>query len=169
MDIKIKKWEINYIKWKNILLMVKKMFFGEFENTLDIKGRVSIPAKFREEIGDVFYISPGLNNSLLLYPEAEFEDMYSSISSLSATNPSALAFTRIFNSITTKCEFDKLGRVGLSKVQIDFAKIGKEIIFIGMDNRIEIWSKDIWTRIKAQSIDYDSLVEELSRKGLRFN
>lgn len=145
------------------------MFFGEFENTLDIKGRVSIPAKFREEIGDVFYISPGLNKSLLLYPEAEFQDMYSSISSLSATNPSALAFTRIFNSITTKCEFDKLGRVSLSKVQIDFAKIGKEIIFVGMDNRIEIWSKDIWEGIKAQSMDYDSLVGELSKKGLRFN
>lgn len=145
------------------------MFFGEFENTLDIKGRVSIPAKFREEIGDVFYISPGLNKSLLLYPETEFEDMYSSISSLSATNPSALAFTRIFNSITTKCEFDKLGRVNLSKVQIEFAKIGKEIIFVGMDNRIEIWSKDIWNDIKAQSMDYDSLVGELSKKGLRFN
>lgn len=145
------------------------MFFGEFENTLDVKGRVSIPAKFRDEIGDVFYISPGLNSSLLLYPEPEFEDMYSSISSLSATNPSALAFTRIFNSITTKCEFDKLGRVSLSKVQIDFAKIGKEIIFVGMDNRIEIWSKDVWNKIKAQSMDYDSLVGELSKKGLRFN
>ena len=145
------------------------MFFGEFENTLDVKGRVSIPAKFREEIGDVFYISPGLNSSLLLYPEGAFADMYSSISSLSATNPSALAFTRIFNSITTKCEFDKLGRVGLSKVQIDFAKIAKEIIFVGMDNRIEIWSKALWDSIKAQSMDYDSLVGELSKKGLRFN
>lgn len=129
------------------------MFMGEFQHNLDAKGRIIVPAKFREGLGDSFVITRGLDTCLFAYPMDEWKALEEKLKKLPLTKKDARAFTRFFFSGAIECEIDKQGRVNLPANLRSYSKLEKECVVIGVSNRIELWSKEIWE-------DYFSKSEE---------
>ncbi|MDD5747178.1 MAG: division/cell wall cluster transcriptional repressor MraZ [Candidatus Omnitrophica bacterium] len=124
------------------------MFYGEFEHSLDKKSRVIIPAKFREALKDnfveKFYITRGLDGCLFLFTEEEWKKQEQKFRGLSFTKAEARKFNRLFFSGAGELVCDRQGRVLLPQYLKEYAQIDKDIVFIGVSNRIEIWSKSRW-------------------------
>jgi len=120
------------------------MFMGEYHHTIDEKGRIIIPAKFREMLGDTFIVTRGIENCLFVYPNDEWQKIVTKLESLPFTRRDARQFVRFFLSGATIAEFDKQGRVNLTSPLIDYAKLQKDCVVIGTGSRLEIWSKEDW-------------------------
>ncbi|MFS0643585.1 division/cell wall cluster transcriptional repressor MraZ [Siminovitchia sp. 179-K 8D1 HS] len=129
------------------------MFMGEYRHNIDTKGRLIVPAKYREHLGECFVITRGLDQCLFGYPLSEWKSIEEKLKALPLTKKDARAFTRFFFSGAVECELDKQGRVNLPASLLDYAKLEKECVILGVSNRFEIWSKDIWE-------DYFSASEE---------
>ncbi|MBU9712413.1 division/cell wall cluster transcriptional repressor MraZ [Evansella tamaricis] len=129
------------------------MFMGEYHHTIDEKGRMIIPAKFREELGSTFVVTRGMDKCLFVYPEKEWRQLEQKLKSLPFTKKDARAFTRFFFSGATECELDKQGRVNIAQTLRSYAILEKECVVIGVSNRVEIWSKGIWEEYFAESED----------------
>ncbi|WP_026690005.1 division/cell wall cluster transcriptional repressor MraZ [Alteribacter aurantiacus] len=129
------------------------MFMGEFRHNIDEKGRMIIPAKFREDLGSSFVVTRGLDQCLFVYPEQEWRHLEEKLKTLPFTKKDARAFTRFFFSGATECELDKQGRANIASVLRSYAKLEKECVIIGVSNRVEIWSKEIWEEYVAESED----------------
>ena len=121
-----------------------KMFIGEYHHTIDEKGRIIIPAKFREELGDSFIVTRGLENCLFVYPNSSWEKICNKLNSLPFTKKDARVFNRFFMSGATGVEFDKQGRINLPSPLIDYAHLDKECVVIGTGDRLEVWSQLNW-------------------------
>lgn len=119
------------------------MFMGEFHHSIDEKGRIIIPSKLREGLKDNFIITRGLDGCLFIYPHVEWDNVISKYKELPNTIEKR-QFMRIFLSGASTCEYDKQGRINIPKPLIDYAKLEKDCIIIGVDDRLELWSKDIW-------------------------
>lgn len=130
---------------------VAAMFMGEYQHNIDTKGRIIVPAKFREQLGDTFVITRGLDQCLFGYPMNEWKEVEKKLKALPLTKKDARAFTRFFFSGATECELDKQGRINLPTPLLTYASLQKECIIIGVSNRIEIWSKEIWGEYVAAS------------------
>ncbi len=139
---------------------VSKMFMGEYRHNVDEKGRLIIPAKFRDGLGESFVITRGLDRCLFVYPEEEWKQLEAKLKTLPFTKKDARAFTRFFFSGATECELDKQGRVNIVSPLRDFAEIEKECVIIGVSNRVEIWSKGIWEEYFAESEESFSEIAE---------
>lgn len=126
------------------------MLIGEYHHNIDEKGRLIIPAKFREEIGNSFVATRGLDGCLFIYSMNEWEKIVSKLKVLPFTRKDARTFNRFFMSGATVCEFDKQGRINLPGTLINYANIKKECTIIGVNDRLEIWASDI----------FDSLIED---------
>lgn len=138
------------------------MFMGEYQHTIDSKGRVSIPARFREELGELFVITKGLDNSLFVYPLEEWRRLEQKLKSLPFTRADARAFARFFFSGAVECELDKQGRVLLPQVLREHARINKDVVIIGVSTRIEIWAKEVWEEYSLQAAaNYETIAETL--------
>ena len=138
------------------------MFMGEYQHNIDDKGRVIIPAKFREELGASFVITRGLDKSLFVYPESEWKQVEQKLKSLPFTKADARKFTRFFFSGATECEVDKQGRVSIPGSLRDYAELTKECVFIGVSNRVEIWSKQLWEAYYEESEDsFNEIAEKI--------
>ncbi|RRD96164.1 transcriptional regulator MraZ [Clostridiales bacterium COT073_COT-073] len=138
------------------------MFIGEYRFSMDAKGRVSIPTKFREELGEVFYITKGFDTCLFVYSEKEWKEFGKKLqeSRLSSTN--ARMLQRFFLASSTECTLDKQGRVLISAPQREYAKIDKEVVIIGVSNRLEIWAEDTWrSYMENDEIDISSLADSM--------
>ena len=120
------------------------MFIGEYHHTIDEKGRIIIPAKFREMLGDTFIVTRGIENCLFVYPNDEWQKIVTKLESLPFTKRDARQFVRFFLSGATIAEFDKQGRVNLTSPLIDYAKLQKDCVVIGTGSRLEIWSQEDW-------------------------
>ena len=120
------------------------MFMGEYHHTIDDKGRLIIPSKFRKDLGEKFIITRGIENCLFVYPEKNWEAIVSKLESLPFTKKDARTFTRFFLSGATVAEFDKQGRINITSPLISYANIEKECIIIGTGDRLEIWSNTKW-------------------------
>jgi len=120
------------------------MFMGEFQHNMDAKGRIIVPAKFREGLGEMFVVTRGLDGCLFVYPKDEWEILEQKLKKLPLTKKDARAFTRFFFSGAVECDVDKQGRVNLPQPLRDYANLKKECIVIGVSNRIEFWAKDKW-------------------------
>lgn len=118
------------------------MFMGEFHHNIDEKGRLVIPNKFRNELGEKFIITRGLENCLYVYSMNEWNNIVTKLKTLPFTKKDARTFTRSFFSGATECEFDRQGRINITSPQVVYAGIEKECIIIGVNDRIEIWSKN---------------------------
>ena len=129
------------------------MFMGEYHHNIDNKGRLIIPAKFREELGDMFVITRGLDQCLFGYSMSEWSQIEEKLKTLPLTKKDARAFTRFFFSGATECELDKQGRVNISSPLLNYAKLEKECVILGVSNRIEIWSKQQWEDYFSESED----------------
>jgi MraZ protein len=138
------------------------MFMGEYQHSLDEKGRVIIPAKFRDSLGESFVITRGLDHCLFVYPSSEWTQLEQKMKALPFTKADARAFTRFFFSGATECELDKQGRVTLPGTLRSHAKLDKDCVIIGVSNRVEIWSKEHWESYFDQSEDsFNEIAEKL--------
>ena len=116
------------------------MLIGEYHHSIDEKGRLIIPSKFREEIGTSFVVTRGLDGCLFVYSLVEWERIVAKLKKLPFTKKDARTFTRFFLASATVCQFDKQGRINLVNSLIEYAELKKECAIIGVNDRLEIWA-----------------------------
>ena len=121
------------------------MFMAEFHHSIDDKGRLILPAKFREDLGDNFIITRGLEECLFIYSISEWEKITHKLNNLPFTKKDARSFMRFFLSGATATEFDKQGRINITSPLISYADLKKECVIIGVGDRIEVWSSEKWS------------------------
>ncbi len=126
---------------------------GEYRHNVDEKGRMIVPAKFREALGASFVVTRGMDRCLFVYPLDEWSRLEEQLKALPFTKKDARAFTRFFFSGATECELDKQGRVNIASTLRHYAEIEKECVIIGVSNRVEVWSKSKWEEYFAESED----------------
>lgn len=131
------------------------MFMGEYNHTVDAKGRLIVPSKFREQLGEEFVVTKGLDGCLFVYENTEWKALEEKLHALPLANANARKFSRFFLAGATTCEVDKQGRILLPAILREFAKIDKDAVLVGVGSRIEIWSREIWN----QSNTYDDMEE----------
>ncbi len=146
------------------------MFRGRFEHTIDPKGRVSIPAKFRELLSEKYddrIIITNFDRCLVAYPYEEWRSVEDRIGSLSMVKKEVKAFQRFFISGATECPIDKLGRVLIPPTLRDYALLEKDVVFAGMGKMFELWSRERWTEeIKRAEENFEGMRESLASLGL---
>ena len=128
------------------------MFMGEYHYSLDDKGRLTIPAKLRYDLGEKFIVTRGLDNCLFVYPMNEWNNVINKYKELPNTKE-ARNFMRFFLSGATVCEFDKQGRINIQTPLLNYAKLNKDCVIIGVNDRLEIWSKDMWEEFINENED----------------
>ncbi|MDO4326356.1 MAG: division/cell wall cluster transcriptional repressor MraZ [bacterium] len=131
------------------------MFIGEYSHTIDEKGRLIMPSRFREQLGDSFVVTRGLDGCLFVYGLQEWEKLEQKLRALPLTNPNARKLTRFFLAGAAMCEMDKQGRILLPAVLRKFAGLKKDVVLAGVGNRIEIWNDAAW----AGESGYDDMNE----------
>ena len=141
------------------------MFMGEYNHTIDAKGRLIVPAKFREILGDNFIVTKGLDGCLFVYPNDEWQKFEEKLQTLPLTNKNARQFTRFFLAGAADVELDKQGRILLPAVLREFAGLEKEVVSVGVLKRIEIWDKNRWQDTNTYD-DMDEVAEHMAELGL---
>lgn len=143
------------------------MFIGEYSHSVDTKGRVSVPAKFREELGDSFILTKGLDNCLFIYSMDEWKILESKLKQLPLTNRDARAFVRFFFSGATECGLDSQGRIRIPTNLREHATLEKEATIIGVGTRIEIWSNEEWQEYNNDdNLSYDEIASKMEELGI---
>ncbi len=143
------------------------MFIGEFTATIDEKGRISIPAKFRSQLKSQVVVTRGLDNSLFLYTLDEWKKLAEKLASLPISTANTRAFSRLMLAGAMDCDIDKQGRIVLPAYLKEFAKIKKRLVFAGLYNRVEVWSEELWEKYKAQTEKQsNSIAEQLGSLGV---
>lgn len=143
------------------------MLMGEFHHSIDTKGRLIVPAKFREALLPAFVLTRGMDGCLFGYPMSEWEKLQDKLATLPLTKKDARTFTRFLYSAATECELDKQGRINIPQPLIDHADLTKECVLVGVSNRIEVWSKDRWSDFATKAEDdFDEISENLMDFGL---
>ena len=142
------------------------MIMGEYNHTIDAKGRLIVPAKFREILGDNFIVTKGLDGCLFVYPNDEWTRFEEKLKSLPLTNKNARQFTRFFLAGAAACEVDKQGRILLPQVLREFASLEKDVVLVGVASRIEIWSRERWDEsMNTYDGDMDEVAENMESLG----
>lgn len=143
------------------------MFIGEYNHSIDPKGRVIIPVKFRAELGERFVVTKGLDNCLFVYPNDEWKNFEEKLRTLPLTSKDARAFIRFFFAGAAECELDKQGRILLPSNLRDYAHLEKELVIIGVSTRVEIWSRDAWEAYNNDAnLEHDDIVEKMAELGI---
>ena len=143
------------------------MFRGEYSHTVDAKGRLIIPLKFREQLGEECIVTRGLDGCLFIFESGEWEAYEEKLRKLPMTNKNARSFVRFLSGGATPCEFDKQGRILLPATLRKFARIEKDVILAGLPNRIEVWSEQKWNENNNyEEIDMDEIAGHLTELGL---
>lgn len=127
------------------------MFMGQYEHSIDTKGRVIIPAKYREELGENFVVTRGLDGCLFLYPQTEWQNFVEKLQGL-PSNQNTRKMQRQFLSKAMEVVLDKQGRILVPSLLREIAALDKEVVFVGMMNRVEVWDKE---RLKQQEMQED--------------
>ena len=140
---------------------------GEYSHNIDPKGRLIIPAKLRDGLGEHFVITKGMENCLYVYPEAEWNAFEEKLNALqTTTDKNARKFAYFFQGSATDGELDKQGRTLIPAVLRDYAMLGKEVVFIGMGKRAEIWDKARWDAKNAEvEADIEDIASEMEASG----
>lgn len=136
------------------------MFIGEYHHSVDDKGRLIIPSKFRDELGTKFIITRGIENCLFVYSLESWEKIVNKLETLPFTKKDARAFIRFFLSGASEAEFDKQGRINITSPLISYANITKECVVIGTGDRLEIWSEESWNGFFTSAKDSMSDIAE---------
>lgn len=123
-----------------------QMFMGEYNHTIDAKGRLIVPSKFREKLGEEFVVTKGLDDCLFVYPLDEWAHIEEAFRKVPLTNKKARDFVRFFFAGAASCEVDKQGRILLPANLRSYACLTKEIVSAGVLNRVEIWDKEKWEK-----------------------
>ena len=141
------------------------MFMGEYNHTLDAKGRLIIPSKFREVLGDEFVVTKGMDGCLFVFAESEWQAFVEKLHSLPMIDKEARQFTRFFLAGAACVEVDKQGRILLPAVLREFADITKDAVLVGVGSRVEIWSKDRWEGTVTYQ-DMDEISKHMIELGI---
>lgn len=124
------------------------MFYGEYEHTVDRKGRVIVPAKFRQALKEhqveTLFLTRGLDGCLFLFPESEWRTAENRFKQIPFTKAEGRRFNRLFFSGASEVTVDRLGRLLIAKALKEFAEIKEDVVIVGVSNRIEIWAKGKW-------------------------
>lgn len=141
------------------------MFMGEYNHTIDPKGRVIIPAKFRENLGSQFVITKGLDGCLFGYPYDTWEEVGKNFQESMKANKEARKFSRFFFASASSCDIDKQGRILIPANLRDYAGLKKDVVLAGNLTHIEIWDKDKWDADNTFE-DMDDVADKLAEIGL---
>ena len=143
------------------------MLIGEFEHSLDAKGRLIMPAKFKSAIGDSFLVTNGLDGCLFAFSQEEWKNFEEKLKALPLSNRNSREFTRFFLSGATECEIDKQGRFLIPNNLRESAELKKEAVIIGVGTRIEIWDKEKWNSYNsAENISVEDIAENMTMLGI---
>ncbi|MGY3766519.1 division/cell wall cluster transcriptional repressor MraZ [Vagococcus vulneris] len=138
------------------------MFMGEFKHNIDTKGRLIIPAKLRDSLGDRFVVTRGMDGCLFGYPLEEWSALEEKLQNMPLSKKDARTFVRFFYSAATECEIDKQGRINVPSNLRAFADLVKECCIVGVSNRIEIWSSDRWQIFSEEAEEnFDEIAENM--------
>lgn len=141
------------------------MFMGEYNHTVDTKGRLIVPSKFRDQLGDEFVVTKGLDGCLFVYTLDEWHKIEAKFRDITATSKDARKFARFFFSGAATCEVDKQGRILLPPVLREYADLQKDVILAGVLSRVEIWSKDRWLENTYEEDEMDDIAEHMAELG----
>lgn len=143
------------------------MFYGEYAHMLDAKGRMSMPARYREELGEKFMVTKGINNCLFVFPMGEWNAFADKLRALPTTDKTAQIFLRFLFAGACECELDKQGRILLPASLREFAGLEKEVMVIGAMTRAEIWNRDRWKEYSNAAADeYDEVLAQMAQLGI---
>ena len=141
------------------------MLIGEYEHSLDVKGRVIMPAKLRQDMGEKFIVTKGLDGCLFAFSQQEWLNFETKLKALPLSDKNARNFVRFFLSGATECELDKQGRFLIPNNLRNVANLEKEIVIIGVGTRLEIWNKNIWEKCD-DDISADEIAENMANLGI---
>ena len=143
------------------------MLMGEFQHNIDAKGRLIVPSKLREELGEKFVLTRGLDGCLFGYPMSEWENLEAKLNEMPLAKKDARTFVRFFYSAATECELDKQGRTNIPSTLRNYAALTKGCVIIGVSNRIEIWDETRWEDFSAEAEEnFDEIAENMIDFGL---
>lgn len=143
------------------------MFIGEYEHSIDNKGRITMPAKLKTEIGEKFVITKGLDGCLFVYSQEEWTNFEEKLKTLPLTNKNARDFVRFFLSGAIECELDKQGRFLITSNLREYAILEKDIVIIGVGTRLEIWNREKWKKYSSdENISADKIAENMTILGI---
>ena len=142
------------------------MFRGEFNHSMDCKGRIVMPAKFRDCLGTSFIITRGMDKCILAYTVSAWENIEAKAAVLPLTDKDVRRFLRYFIGAASEAEPDSLGRFSIPPTLREHAGLKKDVVSIGLTNRIEIWSKENWDEYTAQNDFDDALAEKMTQLGI---
>ncbi len=132
------------------------MFLGRYEHTIDEKGRLTIPARYRELLEDGAYVTQGFDHNLIVHPVASFEEMFTKVNQLAFTDPVARQLKRYIFSTAERCEIDKAGRILLPQFLRDMAHLNGSVVLVGAGEYFEIWSPSSWSQQNETLQDTDA-------------
>ena len=135
------------------------MFMGEYSHSIDIKGRLIMPAKFREQLGDEFVVTKSPDKCLYVYSNEDWKAFEEKLSTVPITSKAGRQFVRFFLAGAATCEVDKQGRILLPAVLREYAELDKDVILAGVSSRIEIWNKE---KYLADQAEYEDDIDEIA-------
>jgi len=141
------------------------LLIGEYEHSVDAKGRLIMPAKFRADLGETFVVTKGLDGCLFAFSKEEWWAFEAKLKALPLSDQNARNFVRFFLSGATECELDKQGRFLISAKLRQASHLEKEVIIIGVGTKLEIWDKDAWRKLDHE-IEADEIATHLSQLGI---
>ena len=143
------------------------MLIGEYEHSLDVKGRLIMPSKLRQDIGEKFIITKGLDGCLFVFSQNEWLNFETKLKALPLSDKNARNFVRFFLSGAIECEIDKQGRFLITSNLREYAKLEKDTVIIGVGTRIEIWDKEKWKSYNSdENISADEIAENMTMLGI---
>lgn len=143
------------------------MLIGEYKHVVDNKGRIILPSKLREELGDRFVLTKGLDNCLFGYSLSEWRVLEEKLKKLPLTNKDARAFLRFFFAGACECEVDKQGRILIPQNLREYANLQKDVFIIGVMTRIEIWSEENWFKVMSdENLSVEKIAEKMEELGI---
>lgn len=167
------KWGRSTRKWKKVEEKQKgvlRMLIGEYNHSIDVKGRIIMPAKFRDDIGDVYYItiSQEKGQCLKVYSPEEWKFFFEKVSSIKESDKIAVRFKREVLSHSAECNVDKQGRILIPDMLIKYAGIERDVAVVGQGSYIELWAHNKWVEYNEEDaqVDQEKFAEQLSSYGL---
>ena len=144
------------------------MLMGEYNHSIDKKGRVIVPAKFRETLGEEFVISRGFDECLYAYSAEAWADMETKLKSLPLSNPKSRQITRFFLAGAANVTPDSQGRINIPENLISYAGLESQVVLVGVGNKIEIWDKAKWDKGYTEFSDINDIACEMENAGFLF-
>jgi len=165
------KWEIverrhNFARRSIYIGQVEHMFLGRFEHTIDEKGRITVPARFREYLSEGAYVTQGFDRNLSVLPAPAFRQMYENVNEMSMTDPTARQLKRFIFSNAVQCDFDRAGRMLLPQYLREQANLDGNAILVGVGDYFEIWSPQNWAKQSELLQDTEATTQRFAALNL---